>query len=284
MINVCITHDIDRVRKTYQYFTKPIKALVRGDIRLFFKHIVAPFIQKAPYWGFDKIIDIENNLGVKSTCFFLNEKIRFKLFDLKTWKLALGRYSIFEKKVSDIIHFFDDNGWEIGLHGSYLSYNNYELLCQEKADLESIVGHEIIGIRQHYLNFDDCTWGIQQKAGFKYDSSWGYTNQIGFKDDKKYPFFPIPQSEFCEIPMIIMDSCFQNTDYKWQKLEEIVKEIDSVNGFLVINFHNNNLDELDFPEYLNNYIEIIKRLKEKGASFMTLDKAYNNVLHHNDKS
>ena len=46
---------------------------------------------------------------------------------------------------------------------------------------------------------------------------------------------------------------------------------------MVINFHNNNYYELDFPNVKSDYIEIIERLKNKGADFLTLQQAYNQI-------
>lgn len=278
MINVCLSHDIDRIDKTYQYFSKPFKALKRGNFCLFIKRLLSPLYIRHPYWGFDKIIKIEEKYGVRSTCFFLNETIKLDLSKPKTIKLSLGRYKIFDKRIVDIIRQLDKNGWEIGVHGSYLSYNDPILLKQEKTILEEIVGHEIIGIRQHYLNWNDKTWGIQADAGFKYDSSWGFTRDIGFKNGRIKPFFPIKNMDFCEIPLIVMDSCFDQKKDNWKELEDIINIIDRNNAFLVLNWHNNNFDRLDYPNYESSYIKIIELLKSKKAIFMTMGEAYDKLV------
>ena len=275
MIHVCLTHDIDRIDKTYQYVTKPLRALKTGNINLFLKRSLSPFYVRHPYWGFDKIMQIEEKYGVRSTCFFLNESIKFDIKKPKEWKLSLGRYDIHDKRIVKIIKELDKGGWEIGVHGSYRSNNNFDLLKKEKDTLEEIVGHEIIGIRQHYLNFAENTFEIHDKAGFKYDSTWGLTKGIGFKDGKIKPFFPIVDSTYCEIPMTIMDGPFASTPNKWEELEKIISIVDKNGAFLVINYHNNNFDRLDHPSFEDDYIHMIELLKGKGASFMTMAEAYN---------
>ena len=272
MIRVCLTHDVDRTEKTYQYITKPIIKFLKGDLFSLFKNISLKK-RNRPYWGFDYITEIESKYSVKSTFFILNETIRFNPFLFKTWKLALGRYNINDKKIVSIIRELDSNGWEIGLHGSYLSYKNLELLKKEKAALESILGHSISGIRQHYLNLCTETWSNQETAGFLYDSSWGMINKIGFKDDKILPFFPLKKKQFCVIPLNIMDYPFVNISNKWERFEEIIHTIEINNGFLVINFHSNNFDEFDFPDYRHTYEIIIQKLYRKNAQFITMSEA-----------
>lgn len=277
MILVCISHDIDRIDKTYQYVTKPLRALKKGNLGLFFCYLWSTLTIRHPYWGFDRMMEIERKYGVKSTCFFLNESMKFKLTQPKTWKLALGRYNIYDKRIIRIIKELEDDGWEIGVHGSYHSNNKYELLKHEKDVLESIVGHEVIGVRQHYLNFADNTFEIHVKAGFKYDSTWGLTRGIGFKEGKVKPFFPIEGSDYCEIPMTIMDSPFAETPDKWEEFEKIVDEIDMNDAYLVINYHNNNFSNSDFLGYDTDYIRMIEILKCRNAQFMTMGEAYNKI-------
>jgi len=278
MIHVCLSHDIDRIDKTYQYITKPVRALKSGKIGLFFRYIWSSITIRNPYWGFDKMMEIERKFGVRSTCFFLNESLKFKLTKPKSWKLALGRYDIHDKRVVRIIKELEDGGWEIGVHGSYRSNIDYELLKHEKNVLEKIVGHEVIGIRQHYLNFTDNTFEIHTKAGFKYDSTWGLTRGIGFKESQVKPFFPIKGSEYCEIPMTIMDSPFAETSDKWKEFDKIIDEIDRNNAYLVINYHNNNFSNSDFLGYDSDYIHMIEHLKRRNAQFMTMGEAYHQIL------
>ena len=158
MIKVCLTHDVDRVRKTYQYVTKTGKALLKGQFGRARKMLKKGFGTESPYWGFDTVIDIENKYGVKSTFFFLEESAKVQWLNPKSYKIALGRYHVYEPKVANMMRYLDANGWEIGLHGSYYSYDNPNLLKREKAAIEAVLGHEIIGIRQHYLNWNEKTW------------------------------------------------------------------------------------------------------------------------------
>lgn len=247
-------------------------------MRLALRRAFSPLTVRRPYWGFDTLMKTEENYGVRSTCFFLNESIKFNPAKPNTWKLALGRYDIHDKRIVSIIRELDANGWEIGVHGSYNSHNNYELLKYEKDTLEAIVGHDVIGIRQHYLNFGENTWEIHHRTGFKYDSTWGLTRGFGFKNGRVKPFFPVVGADYCEIPMTIMDGPFAATPERWKEFERISDEIDRQNAYLVINYHNSNYGNLDFPHYLEDYVTMIEILKARGGVFMTMKEAYHKIL------
>lgn len=272
MLRVCLSHDIDRVVKSHQYITRSLRSLISGDWGGVYKQIKS-LSDKHPYWGFDHLVEIEDSLNVRSTIFFLNESIRLKPWDLSTYQLALGRYSIKSEKITDLIKYLDRNGWEIGVHGSYNSYLSQELLCKEKQTLENIVQHEILGIRQHYAQLADSTWKYQARAGFKYDSSLGYTNAIGFKDERFVPFFPL-NSDFLEIPLVVMDMCFVGLKDKWASLESIIDLCKVRGAVLVVNYHQHVFYGTDFPGYREDYIQIVNRCKEHGACFLTLSEVY----------
>ena len=103
---VCLTHDVDRVHKSYQYITHFVRNIGRGDFRSAMNQItsVARKLQgDEPYWNFNRIMEIEKNLGVKSTFFFLNEQKKACVFSPNEWKLYRGRYDIKDKRIVEMI-------------------------------------------------------------------------------------------------------------------------------------------------------------------------------------
>ena len=276
MLKVALSHDVDRTKKHYQYFTNIMKSVLKGELKDAVYHCLS-FFGKEPYWNFDKIIKIEQKYNVKSTFFFLDETISFNLFNKKNWQLSLGRYNVNNSKIESIIRQLDKNGWEIGVHGSYNSYNNKELLKKEKDNIENIVGHKIIGTRQHYLNLDENTWQIHRDLGFKYDSTWGLTEGIGLKENKINSFKPF-NDNFIEIPLMIMDIPFMETDNHWQQFENLVNLLEEKDGILVINWHQRVFNEKEFHGYEQAYIKIIEYCKKRNAKFATLSEYYNELV------
>lgn len=267
---VCLTHDVDRVRKTYQYFTKISKGNLRQMRRLFeFGN---------PYWGFPKIMSIEDKFEVRSTFFFLQESKKINLLRPKEWALSIGKYKFSDKEVSEIIQVLNRNGWEIGLHGSYESYKHEDLLREEKKEIEQVLGAEVIGIRQHYLQLEiPKTWRIQQKVGFLYDASFGYRDRIGFRDERILPFYPFDNS-FLEIPLALMDgalfSNYSSEDVIWSKCLNLIKTAESQKGLLTVLWHQRVFNEDEFPGWGTVYTKILKECMERGAYFGTCKDIY----------
>lgn len=262
---VCLTHDVDRVRKTYQYITKSSKGNLRRMLRL--------FEPGNPYWGFPAIMAIEDKFNARSTFFFLQESKTINLLKPKEWVLSGGKYRFSDKNVSEIIRVLDRNGWEIGLHGSYESYRHEDLLREEKKELERVLGSAVIGVRQHYLNLEiPETWRIQRRIGFLYDASFGFRARIGFREDRHLPFYPFDNS-FLEIPLTLMDGALfsdcDDRDAIWGECLNLIESAERQRGLLTVLWHQRVFDEDEFPGWSNVYIKIIKECMERGAYFGT---------------
>jgi peptidoglycan/xylan/chitin deacetylase (PgdA/CDA1 family) len=280
---VAFSHDVDRVYKSFQGITHLLRHLRNGDTARAIYQITA-IVRHERYWCFEQICKIEDAYGIKSTYYFLNESYPFRLMKLKSWRLSLGYYDIFSKDVSDMIRKLDDEGHEIGLHGSYRSYKNYSLLEKEKCDLEKILGKKIKGIRQHYLNLNADTWQIQRSLGFLYDASYGYRDRVGFKDDVFVPFPLDDKRDYFIVPMAIMDCCLMKTADPWKRAVEIIKIAEQNAALLVLNWHQQIFDEREYPGYQRMYIRIIEESMRRNAEFVTLGSYIDVVKKQNMKA
>jgi len=286
---VCLTHDVDRVKKTYQYFTRFFRFLSRFQIMKAINEIknslvLLDKIENNPYWGFERLIELENQYGVKSTFFFLNEYGKVKLFDRQTWKLYLGRYSLKSPDIVKIIKRLDSDGFDIGLHGSYNSFLNKNLLKTEKYDLECVLGKEINGIRQHYLNLEiPKTWLIHEELGIKYDLTYGYRNRDVFDNTHYYPFFPFYKSSFLVIPLSIMDSDLTSNnidlnDNVWEECVGMVNNVENIGGVLTLNWHQERCNDMEFANNFSLYEDILKMCLEKDAWIASAYDIYNWII------
>ncbi len=242
---LCISHDVDRVKKQwYHYLYYGLKHPF-VQIRSFLTKISG----KEPYWNFDELIELESKYNSRSTFFFLNESRRELSANF------MGRYDITSDRIRNIIKKLDQEGFEIGLHGSFDSYNNLNLLKKEKEILESIVGHPVISTRQHHLNFQkEVTWKIQNGIGIKYDSTLGYSNQVG-----KELFFRTSEG-LIEIPITIMDTVEMDENVYKQCCEQADN-----GGVVMINFHQCHFNKIEYPKNVDIYIRLLDKAKKDGA-------------------
>jgi peptidoglycan/xylan/chitin deacetylase (PgdA/CDA1 family) len=275
VLKLALTHDVDRTKKSYQYFSGFLKALSKGDVSKALYNMKRPK-DKEPYWNIYDIAALEESYGLKSTFFMLDETIRFNPLQPKTFVLAYGRYDPFEPKIQEAIRYLDSKGWEIGVHGSYNSYNNKALLGREKQRLESIVGHPIVGTRQHHLNLDENTWKIQEELGFIYDSTWGFNDDIGIKEGKIMPFYP-NNTNFVVFPLTVMDVCFMRIENRWDKFHKVLDEIEEKNAIMVVNYHHRVFDEREYPGYKASYIRIIETAMKRNAKIGPMIDFYNEL-------
>lgn len=270
---ICLTHDVDRIDKKWwhclYYFVKTKNIY----------HLKTLYKRRKfnPYWNFERIMALEDKYGVRSTFFFLNEQYKFpKLNDLRWFPMFMGGYDIHE--VSHIIRRLDEGGWEVAVHGSFYSYLNKDLMLKEKLELERIVGHKVIGIRQHNLNLKvPDTWKIQKEVGFKYDASFGSNYTIGFRDNKTLPFRPFGD-DFIVIPLTIMDSALfrisKNLRDAWSKILNILNYAEKKGALVTVLWHQRVFNENEFPGWSKLYEGIIQEGIKRKAWIATCRDVY----------
>jgi len=264
---LCLTHDVDRPYKTYQSLFYALKDQDPYHLRTFLSNC-------RPYWQFEEVMEIEADLGVRSAFYFLNEQSLFRDRPPRewaypeSWKLYAGRYSVDDPAVVDAIRTLDDGGWEVGLHGSYESFRDRERLRYEKETLEGILGHEVVGGRQHYLNLDvPDTWRHHSAIGLQYDTSLGSSTEFGFRNgyDVKRPF----DDDFVVFPLTIMENALpdpgENFDRAWEGCRRLLEEAADNGATMTILWHPNKFNERDFPGYRTLYRRMIEHAQELGA-------------------
>jgi peptidoglycan/xylan/chitin deacetylase (PgdA/CDA1 family) len=273
---VCLTHDVDRVYKTFQYVTHDLR-------RARWRNLHTLFTGESPYWGFDRLRRIEERLGVRSTFFFLEETMPVRWMSPSDWKLGLGRYRFSDPRVKQVIRDLDRDGWDIGLHGSYFSYRREDLLWREKERLESVLGRSVSGIRQHYLNLDvPGTWLLQRNVGFGYDASYGKKDSIGFLDGAYHPFVH-QESGLIVIPLALME-CYlfaqagHRVEDAWRLSLDLIDEAECRGALFTILWHQRMFNEQEFPGYAPIYERIVRECQARGARFVTCQAIYEQML------
>ncbi|MFC1997627.1 polysaccharide deacetylase family protein [Chloroflexota bacterium] len=172
--------------------------------------------------------------------------------------------------VKKIIENLEERGFEIGLHPSYETMNNFEILTQEKSLLEQNIKNKFMGGRQHYLRFKTPdTWLNWERAGMTYDSTIGYADYEGFRCGTCHPFHPFDindgrELKLIEEPLIVMDSTLMKyremtPDEAEAKIITLAKRCKNVEGRFTFLWHNTSLSDLSNP-WDQMYLRVLKKL------------------------
>lgn len=193
-------------------------------------------------------------------------------------------YSVEDVIVKNCIDYILKNGMQVGLHGSYDSYDDVQRLGLEKQRLENVIGQPVTSCRQHYLRFSlqpDLgdffpekdkiqkirrehfnTVQVWQENGVSDDYTLGFAEQPGFRCGTCHPYPLYDLNNDCpttvmEHPLIVMDGSL----FDYQKLtidqsnvliDKLRKRCVAVEGDFVLLWHNHLLSR--------NYVEKYQRI------------------------
>ncbi|MCU0387277.1 MAG: polysaccharide deacetylase family protein [Chitinophagaceae bacterium] len=175
-----------------------------------------------------------------------------------------------------IVELCKGNIWA-GIHPSYYSSDNNELIFNEKETLEEIINQPVSMSRQHFLRFRlPDTYRALENAGIQHDYSMQYPEMPGFRAGicLPYPFFDLQANQMTNLilhPGCIMDTTFRddlflpaNQSMEWYlSLWESVKK---VGGRFITIWHNDTLQDhrsekhpLAFRTIHQNLLEIVRK-------------------------
>ncbi len=259
---VCLTHDVDRSRKTFQYVThlgrtKGLHGAVRRRPR-----------SGRAYWGFDALRDIERDAGVRSTFFLLHEGPEAKR-GLRNRVLAWGLADFEDPELASIVTSLANERWEIGLHASLASTVSPERIALEKRKLEAIVGVKVEGVRQHHLRLRlPDRWDQFARAGLAYDSSFGFRHTWGFRGGTAFPHLLAGTKDALplhEVPLHIMDSVLAHYHDAWTECLRALDAVQAVGGVLTVLFHQRYFDSRNYPGYADLFERLIAEARGRRA-------------------
>jgi peptidoglycan/xylan/chitin deacetylase (PgdA/CDA1 family) len=278
---VCLTHDVDRPTKT------PLHALYYALADRDVGHLRAMSERVNPYWQFESIMDLEDDLGVRSAFYFLSEpslreRSLGQLLDRASLVQLIGRYDVRDPAIAEVVERLDEGGWEVGLHGSFDTPRDRERLLIEKSRLESVLDHDVLGGRQHYLRLATPeTWRHHRAIGLRYDASLGSPTTAGFQDgyDLLFPF----DDAFAVFPLTLMDQQLPDPDQSfwdaWAVCESLFDTAAANDAVMTVLVHPRYFSERDFPGYTRLYRRLIVRARERGAWIGAPGDFYERFVH-----
>lgn len=267
---VCLTHDVDWAYPPLGHVIGALKAACSrhdlGAALLWKLGSVSKWRLYNPY-SLRQAAEIEAKYSATSS-FFVKATPR-ELLDERYEKYYDPEFLAGE--LSKLIR----EGWEVGLHGGYLSHSNPEALAREKATLESVLeGYKVAGVRMHYLRFTyPSTWLAVEAAGFKYDTTLAFPDSPGFRNGMCYPFRPVVDGReisVLEIPLAVMDTTFwgymrAQPQEAFALVSKLAVAVEKLGGVLTILWHNNTFNELLYGEWSRMYRRMLSHFKSRGA-------------------
>ena len=264
---LCLTHDVDRPYKG-------LRALYYGLRERSVYHFKTALSADNPYWQFEEIMRLEDDLGVRSAFYVLNEQHLLRerpvsdWFHPTHWVQHLGRYDVTAPDVRGVLRELESGGWEVGLHGSYHSPDDRDRLHEEVTTLEELLDRPILGGRQHYLRLEvPDTWRHHRAIGLRYDASLGSSTKCGFHAGYR-PLQPF-DDEFVVFPLTIMEQALPDPGSDFEAAREccdrLLLEAVEHEAVMTVLWHPRYFNEREFPGYRKVYRWLLERAIDLGA-------------------
>lgn len=295
---VCLTHDVDHpaIRRhkwdhtmvgfLYRATFDSLRKLFRGrlSVRELFKNFGAALKLPLVHLGLakdfwrefdDRYLEMEE--GLHSTFFvipFSGQPGRKS--DGPAPAMRAARYGA--QDIAGAIRKLIAAGCEVGLHGidAWLDSSKGRQELQEIRNLTS--ASEEVGVRMHWLYYDEQSPLALEQAGAAYDSTVGYNGTVGYRAGTTQVYKPLGVARLLELPLHVMDTALfypihlalsprQAKTLIGPMFENAVR----LGGTLTINWHDRSLA----PERLwgEFYRDLIQELQSRGAWFATAGQA-----------
>jgi hypothetical protein len=293
----CLTHDVDNpsIRQhkwdhtmfgfLYRAMFGSLGNFLRERIRIrslltnWVTALKLPFVHMGlakDFWcGFDdRYLELEK--GLNSTFFVIP-------FKSDPGKNSSGQAPMFRaarygaEDIADTIRKLMIAGSEVGLHGIDAWIDSTRGLA-ELEEIRRLTGLSEIGVRMHWLYYDQQSPVNLEKAEAAYDSTIGYNETVGYRAGATQAYKPLTATRLLELPMHVMDTALfypAYLDLSPQKastlLGQMVDNVGWFGGCLTINWHDRSLS----PERLWHacYRDLVQDLRSRGAWFSTAGQA-----------
>jgi len=294
---VCLTHDVDhpsiRLHKADRttigflfraLFVSVVDALLgRMAVRDVAKSWVAAFKLPLVHFGLakdfwrdfdDRYLELEK--GLPSTFFVIPRKnYAGKRVDGPAPAARASGYEASE--IADAIQKLRSAGCEVGLHGID-AWLDTSAGHEEFEEVRRLSGMSQIGVRIHWLYYNEKSPAVLEKAGAAYDSTVGYNQTLGFRAGTTQAYRPLEAKELLELPLHGMDTSLFYLSYLGlsprkaaERLKQTAECVARFGGCFTVNWHDRSLA----PErlWVDCYRDLIQELKSQGAWFATASQA-----------
>lgn len=223
-------------------------------------------LAKDPWCQLDRYVGVEQK--ARSTYFVIPFEGRHgRTAQGMAPKLRAARYGAAD--ISEPLCRLTSAGCEIGLHGidAWMDAGSAK---EEMDEVRAVAGAQEIGVRMHWLYFDDQSPAKLEQAGASYDSTVGYNETVGYRAGTAQAYAPPRTLRLLELPLHIMDTALFYPGHLGLTDKEASVLLDAMignalqsGGCLTINWHDRSIA----PERLwgNFYARLVAELKQRGA-------------------
>ena len=211
-----------------------------------------------------------------------------------TWFIICGTPTYATRRAGDItylpestaarsiIRAIRDGGHEVGLHGSFETYDHGDRFGAQRQRLERITETPARGVRQHYLRMRPGTTQREMAvAGFRYDSTYGFADRNGFRLGladvvETFDVQSGQRLDIDEVPFVWMDRALS----KYRGVESPDVWIDDAlalaavcretEGLWAGIWHPNLTPPLGFPDAPAAYRRLVRAIVDENAHIDTL--------------
>lgn len=285
---LAITHDVDVTGRSWLanwksslvFFINVWRVRHQPEVRRFYLDLAWRFgLGRVDYHGFDHLLELAGRHDYRPQVFFYARLPGHNgLAFWQRWLELDPNYDIGSPYLRRMIAGILAAGGEIGLHGSFLSAANPELLQREKARLESLTGQPCRCVRQHYLNFFAAkTLRAYSALGLTLESNAGFALQSGYMAGTTRPFYAwLPEAsgqKVVGIPMVFMDGVplyFEprTGEGVLAQVAERIAWLRHYGGMGAVNFHQRLLSAI--PAYRDVVDALPGMVRQAGGEVVTL--------------
>jgi peptidoglycan/xylan/chitin deacetylase (PgdA/CDA1 family) len=227
-------------------------------------------LARDPWYQFDHYVRIED--GRPSTFFVIPKKG-------EPGRDAAGRIHprrAARYDAADLVGHFKElreAGCEVGLHG----IDAWRDAASGRGEFDRIArltGASELGVRMHWLYFDEQSPSRLEEAGFSYDSTIGYNQTVGYRAGTSQVYLPPGARLLLELPLHVMDTALFYPSYLDLSPREakavvtpLIEDVARFGGVFTVNWHDRSLA----PERLwgGTYLALMADLAKRGAWFAT---------------
>ena len=164
-------------------------------------------------------------------------------------------------------------GCEVGVHGID-AWHDAEKGREELERVAAAVGASEMGIRMHWLMWDQDTPATLERAGYRYDATCGYNEAIGYRAGTSQVFRPLGAEKLLELPTQVQDGAMfypQQMNLSEaaaeQRCRSLIRNAEEHGGVLTLIWH----DRSHAPERFwgGFYARLLEDLKARGVWFGT---------------